>query len=207
MIINFSEDSADVQSLLDIAIRSTQRIQRLTSSLLDINRLEAGQPILEKSLTPPQDMLYDSVDALRPVLETKRINTILAIPDDIPSLMINEGMIQRVIINLIENAIKFTPSRGTIKLGAQKRNKLVHIWVHDTGFGIPEENLQSIFEKYTKLHHKTGHRGYGLGLAYCRLAVEGHGGTIWAENLPEGGSGFTFTIPIPEELETLVREI
>jgi K+-sensing histidine kinase KdpD len=188
-----------IQSLFDIAVRSTKRIQRLTHSMLDINRLEAGQPVIDKKPTSPQQLLKESVDILKHTIKNKRIEIHLDVPDDISPVMINEDMILRVIINLIENAIKFSPPDGTISIGAKQSTNVVRVWVQDAGPGIPDENRQSIFDKYVRLQNKGGIQGYGLGLAYCRLAVEGHGGNIWTENNPVGGSHFTFTIPLYKE--------
>jgi PAS domain S-box-containing protein len=200
------EDESVAQSLIDIALRSTKRIKRLTASLLDINLLETGHPVQDRTLTSPETVIYESLTEFEAILENRRIKTILEISEDVPKLMINTDMIQRVIINLVENAIKFTPPEGTIKLSAYKTENLVRMSIQDTGPGIPKENLETIFEKYTRLHSKPGQRGYGLGLAYCQLAVEGHGGRIWAENMPDGGISFMFTIPISEQPKTSTEE-
>jgi signal transduction histidine kinase len=101
-----------------------------------------------------------------------------------------------VLINLTENAVKFTPPQGTIKIGACLEDQFVRMWVEDSGPGIPVEKRESIFDKYTRLHGKGGPAGFGLGLAYCRLAVEGHGGRIWIENTAKTGSRFVFSLPI-----------
>ena len=81
-------------------------------------------------------------------------------------------------------------------MGARWEKKWVCLWVEDTGPGVPQEKRKSIFEKYTRLHGVNSATGYGLGLAYCRLAVEGHGGRIWVEDAPETGSRFAFAIPV-----------
>jgi NtrC-family two-component system sensor histidine kinase KinB len=206
-MVEFSDADPAIQSLFDIVVRSTKRIQRLTHSLLDINLLEAGQPVLNKKLSSPPSLLADALDALRPILENKKIQVSIDVPDDIPKVLINEDMIGRVVINLVENAIKFTPSGGAITIGAQQSNHEVRFWVQDNGPGIPKEDRKVIFDKYTRLHGRGGPKGYGLGLAYCRLAVEGHGGNIWVDDAPEGGSHFTFTIPIPTEIEIHQAEV
>jgi NtrC-family two-component system sensor histidine kinase KinB len=200
-MVEFSETDPAIQSLFDIVVRSTKRIQRLTHSLLDINRLEAGQPVLDKKLSPPPSLLVEAMDTLRPTIDIKKIKVSIDVPDNIPEVFINEDMIRRVIINLVENAIKFSPSGGAINIGTQQNNQEVRFWIQDNGPGIPKEDRKVIFDKYTRLHGKGGPKGYGLGLAYCRLAVEGHGGNIWVDDAPEGGSHFTFTIPIPTESE------
>jgi len=108
-------------------------------------------------------------------------------------------MVRRVLINLIENAIKYTPPEGSIKIGAHPNAEWVFIWVEDTGPGIPLEKRTSIFDKFTRLHGQGGPAGFGFGLAYCRLAIEGHGGRIWIEETHESGTRFIFTLPVSEE--------
>jgi len=205
-MVDFNKENPTIHSLFDIAMRSTKRIQRLTHSMLDINRLEAGQPVIDKNPASIKSLLIESIDALQPIIENKKLEVVLDIPEKIPLVLINWDMIQRVIINLIENALKYTPPDGMIKIGAQQSTNAVRLWVQDSGPGIPEENRQNIFDKYTRLHGKGGGKGYGLGLAYCRLAVEGHGGNIWAENTPGGGSIFTFTLPLYTEGKTTLAE-
>jgi signal transduction histidine kinase len=196
MMVNFDESKPAVQSLFDIAARSTRRIQRLTHSMLDINRLEAGQPVIDKKPTTPITLLQDSLDTLKPLIENKKLEIVMDFPNETTLVMVNNDMIQRVIINLIENAIKYTPSEGKIIVGAQQSTSMVNFRVQDNGPGIPADHRQQIFEKYTRLQTNGEMDGYGLGLAYCRLAVEGHGGNIWVDNIPGGGSQFTFTIPV-----------
>jgi PAS domain S-box-containing protein len=202
-MVNFDDEYPNIQSLFTIAMRSTKRIQRLTASLLDINRLEAGQPVISKSLTKIESVFGDALEELQPIFENKKIKISLEIAEPLPKLLINEEMVQRVVINLLENAIKYTPKLGSIHLGAQIKDQNIQVWVQDTGPGITEEFLPRIFDKYTRLHRKGKRQGYGLGLAFCRLAVTSHGGSIWAENIPNVGSRFTFTLPMITQAERL----
>jgi PAS domain S-box-containing protein len=183
------------RSLLNIAIRSTERIQRLTNSLLDINRLEAGQPIVNLFATSPHLIASDAVEAISPVSENKGIHLDLAVPGDLPAVLVDGDMIRRVLSNLLENAVKFTPPGGNIAVGAAGDGEYIRVWVQDSGTGIPEGERERIFEKYTRLKEKDSPKGFGLGLAYCRLAVEGHGGRIWVEGKPGEGARFCFTLP------------
>ncbi len=205
-LIAFEDENPTVLSLFDIAIRSTKRIQHLVNSLLDINRLEAGKPVWDKTPTPLQNFLLESIDELKPIFDNKKLKVSLAVPTDIPMVMINREMIRRVIINLTENSIKYTPPEGEVEVGAKQERDFVRVWVQDTGPGIPEKKRSSIFDKYTRLHGSGGPTGYGLGLAYCQLAVEGHGGKIWVESVESGGSKFNFTIPIFVEEDFSISE-
>jgi signal transduction histidine kinase len=117
-------------------------------------------------------------------------------------VLVDGDMIRRVLINLTENAIKFTSPEGKIDIGAKQEGSFVRIWVDDEGPGIPPEERERIFDKFTRLRAKDGPRGLGLGLAYCRLAVIGHGGRIWVEGEPGSGSSFNFTLPIVDEISS-----
>lgn len=195
-ILSLDENPA-LQSLFNIAVRSTERIQRLTNSLLDINRLEAGQPVVNTSLVSVETLIQDSLDAILPIAHNKEQKVELEIQAQLPPIDVDGDMIRRVLINLMENAIKFTPPQGQIRVGArQDQPGQVQIWVADTGPGIPAEKRHLIFDKFTRLHGKSGPAGIGLGLAYCRLAVEGHGGRITVADAPEGGAHFVFSLPV-----------
>jgi signal transduction histidine kinase len=191
------EDSdAALKSLLGIATRSTERIQRLTSSLLDIRRLEAGKPIGNCVAVRTIELAQDAIDAVAATAQTKHQELDNKVPADLPSLLVDADMIRRVLINLLENAVKYTPQAGKFYIAARQEEDWVQIWVQDNGPGIPESDQDRIFEKFTRLNSKDSPRGLGLGLAYCRLAVEGHGGRIWVESQPGEGSRFTLTLPI-----------
>ena len=184
------------RSLLNIALRSTERIQRLTNSLLDMSRLESGQPVVNLFSTPPVLLAVDAVEAVSPVAETKNQIINLNVPPDTPPVLVDGEMIRRVLINLLENAVKYSPPGGEITLGADIKDDVARIWVQDTGPGILTLDQEQIFDKYTRLNPKGSQKGFGLGLAYCRLAIEGHGGTIWVESEPGEGSRFSFTLPL-----------
>lgn len=185
-----------IKSLLNIAIRSTERIQRLTNSLLDLRRLEAGHPISNPRPESVPAIISDSIEAVQSSAESKRqvIETKLAAL--LPDVLVDGEMIRRVLINLLENAVKYTPQGSRIEVGAQPQAEMVQIWVQDSGPGIPPTEQERIFDKFTRLHSAEGQHGFGLGLAYCRLAVEAHGGRIWVESQPGQGACFRFTLPI-----------
>ena len=108
----------------------------------------------------------------------------------------DQEKIRRVLSNLLDNALKFTPVGGVIELGYTDSSQEVIFWVSDTGPGIPPEFQEKIFERYIQIPGSTGRRrGPGLGLAFAKLAVEAHGGRLWVEDNPEGGSVFKFSLP------------
>jgi NtrC-family two-component system sensor histidine kinase KinB len=189
------ESDPTIQSLLNITVRSTDRIQRLTDSLLDMRRLEAGRPIGDCEVVDPAALVDEAYQALAPMIEGKRQSFSLEIEDDLPAICVNADMIRRVLINLLENASKYSPLDSEIYAGARSRDEEVVFWVQDSGPGIPPEDRERIFDKYTRLHSKQGPKGLGLGLAFCKLAVEGHGGRIWVESESDTGSRLKFVLP------------
>ena len=186
------EEYPAADPVLAIAARSTQRIQRLTDSLLDIRRLEAGQPVGDRHFTAPRTLAEEAAAAVQPG-KGHRIE--INIPPELPQVYVDGEMVRRVLINLLENAIKYTPPSSTITLGACDRQGEVEMWVQDRGPGIPNTERERIFEKYTRVDLPNQPQGLGLGLAYCRLAVEAHGGRIWVESEPGEGACFRFTLP------------
>ncbi|HKY55911.1 MAG TPA: ATP-binding protein [Anaerolineales bacterium] len=108
-------------------------------------------------------------------------------------------MARRVLINLMENASKFTHTDETLEVGARHEGNWVHMWVKDNGRGIPPGEQDRIFDKFTRLRGTSKAGGLGIGLAFCRLAVQGHGGKIWVESEQDKGATFHFTFPVATE--------
>jgi len=194
-----SQENEAIQSVTTIARRSTDRIQRLVSSLLDINRLESGQAIVSQQSVIPSLLAEDALDAVRPMTDSRHQVLKSHLSDKLPPVWVDVDMIRRVLINLMENASKFTPPEGKIELGGQQDGDWVQLWVQDNGGGIPAAEREHIFEKYTRLKGQVNASGLGVGLAFCRLAVNGHGGKIWVESDLGQGSKFILTIPVSRE--------
>lgn len=186
-----------LNSMLNIARNSTGRIQRLVNSLLDINRLEAGQQIVDQNSIDPVALVRESIRDVEPSVAARQHTLTNRAKSVMPLVWVDVDMIYRVLINLMENAIKFTPVGGKIDIGAQTSpdGLFVKFWVRDNGPGIPPAERDRIFEKFTRLRGKNRPGGLGVGLAFCRLAVHGHGGEIWLES--EVGVGTTFWLTLP----------
>jgi PAS domain S-box-containing protein len=203
-VLTPENDNNVIQQVLAIAIRSSERMQRLINSLLDINRLEAGQAITTRKSTPVLPLVNEAVEAVQPITSTKHQNVVIEVEDDLPEIWVDEDMIRRVLINLVENATKFTFVDGTIVVGVSRVDGWVRFWVRDSGPGIPVEAQEIIFNKFSRIHlerQTTSDRvpkGLGLGLAFCKLAVEAHGGKIDVESEVGSGSCFSFTVPAAE---------
>lgn len=187
-----------VQSVLNIANRSVDRLQRMINSLLDINRLQAGQPITTRRKIIPAQMLQDVADVVKITCESKQQTVRLQLEDDLPPLQADLDMIRRVLINLLENASKFSPDGTELEIGARNSDGLLTFWVKDQGPGIPPESREIIFEKFSRLQGARSTKGLGLGLAFCRLAVLAHGGKIWVESESGQGSTFLFSLPVSQ---------
>ncbi len=191
-----SPDKESLQSVLDVIRRSTERIQRLVNSLLDINRLEAGQKITQQQVIAPRDLAREAIEIVLPMIESRQQTLTNAIPARLPAVWVDVDMIRRVLINLLENASKFTPPEGKIEIGAKAKNGWVQFWVADNGPGIPPGEQERIFEKFARVKGAGRPGGLGIGLAFCRLAVQGHGGQIWVESTPGKGAKFILTLPV-----------
>ncbi len=190
------EEDEAIESVLQIATRSTERIQRLTNSLLDVHRLEAGKAVISQEVAGVSALAQDAVESIRLMAEAKNQTVEVNLPKDLPALFVDTDMIRRVLINLMENAVKYTPNNGHICLEARPLPPdQVEISVVDTGPGIPEKEQELIFHKFTRLGNRQNAKGLGLGLTFCRLAVQAHGGHIWVKSTEGVGSRFSLTLP------------
>jgi len=183
--------------LLSIAQASTQRMQHLVDSLMEISRMETGEAHFEITAFSLKPMVEDLVQRTI-ILANSKVKLDADIAPDLPMIVADREKIERVLINLIDNALKYVPEQGHIQISAAQQNGSLQVCVSDTGPGIPAEDRERIFERFTQgTGQKIKRRGFGLGLAYCRLAIERHGGRIWVEEPAEGpGSRFIFTLPL-----------
>jgi PAS domain S-box-containing protein len=190
------EERATVLSILKIAENSTDRIQRLVSSLLDVSRLESGQPVADQSVVDVVALVRKTLEDVEPALRGRKQTLIQNLPESLPPIWVDEDMTRRVLINLLENSSKYSPLESTVEVGAREEGQWIHFWVKDQGAGIPPSEQDHIFDKFTRIRGKGKAGGLGIGLAFCRLAVQGHGGRIWVESDIGKGSTFHFTLPL-----------
>jgi signal transduction histidine kinase len=188
-----------MKSLLAISLRSSERIQRMIESLLDLSILEAGQPVANQASANISDIIYESVESIESTINNKNQSIHYRVQENLPKVLVDPDMIRRVMTNLVENASKYSPADTDIEVGAHLDNDKVAVWVQDSGGGIPAMEQERIFDKFTRLKTSSGPKGLGLGLAYCRLAIQAHGGKIWVESVLGIGSRFIFTLPAIQE--------
>lgn len=192
-----------LNSMLSIARNSTARIQRLINSLLDISRLEAGQRVVDKNAVDPIALIRESIHDVEPAAVGRQHTVVSQTVGVLPYVWVDVDMIYRVLVNLLENAIKFTPVGGRIEIGAKTMDgSFVKFWVSDNGPGISAADQERVFEKFTRIRGKNRPGGLGMGLAFCRLAVLGHGGKIWVESELGKGTAFCLTVPVAQKKPT-----
>lgn len=190
-------------SMLNIAKNSTGRIQRLVNSLLDINRLESGQQVADQNSVDPLELIRESLRDVEPSAAARQQKLEVKTISILPLIWVDVDMIYRVFVNLLENAIKFTPVGGRVEIGGQTTDGVfVKFWVRDNGLGISPSDQERIFEKFTRVRGKNRPGGLGVGLAFCRLAVLGHGGDIWVESEVDKGTTFWLTLPVAQKKAT-----
>jgi signal transduction histidine kinase len=184
------------ERILEIAINSAGRMLELVNAILDISRLESGRmPLDPTSFQVPE--LVESVSMMQSAwVEERDLDYEVCIDDDLPPAWGDKGLIERVIQNLVGNAVKFTPPGGRVEIEAYAEPDIpdkLRVSVRDTGPGIPPEIREHLFQKFvTGQQERTGS---GLGLALCRMVIEAHGERIWVSRTSESGTTFTFTLP------------
>ncbi len=191
-----------IEQLLHISLRSAQRMDRLINTILDTARLRQGErPLSITTIDIPQ-LVHEAEEISQPMLTHRRQTLTIQLPPRLPAMQGDVDLLRRVLINLLNNAIKFTPNNGQISLQATVNDEEFQFSVRDNGPGIPLNEQTHIFDMYTRGTATGQIQGSGVGLAFCKLAVEAHGGRIWLESAPNEGANFTVAIPriLPREI-------
>jgi signal transduction histidine kinase len=194
------DDPDTIKRYLTTAQTEIESLNRLINDLFELAQLDAGHIALQCEQTSLADLLSDTLSAMRALAEQGGIHLEgQAAPDTDPVYM-DPQKIQRVLYNLIGNALRHTPSGGTVTIQAVRAGAMAQVVVHDSGEGIPAADLPHIFERFyrgerARTRDGGGQRGVGLGLAIAQGLIEAHGGTITARSDPNQGATFTFTLP------------
>jgi signal transduction histidine kinase len=169
----------------------------MLNELLDLSKIEAGKMELRPTALSLQELLDDLLEGFQPLAQRKSIMMDVCSMESMPKVRADRDKLYEVLANLLENAIKFTPSGGQVQIGALVLDdRYIKLGVSDTGCGIPEEHLPKIFDKFYQVQSVSGNgAGAGLGLAIAKGLIELHGGTIVVESAPGQGSHFSFTLP------------
>ena len=182
------------QSLVETARQEADRLNRLVGNLLDMTRLEAGALKVKREPSDVQDILGTAIGQMEERLAGRSI--LVDVPDPFPLVGLDFVLIVHVITNLLDNALKYSPENSPLELQARSTGAEIQISVLDRGLGIPEEDLEHVFDKFYRVQRSKQVTGTGLGLAICKGIVEAHGGHIRAGNRKDGGTVITIVLPV-----------
>jgi two-component system sensor histidine kinase KdpD len=185
------------QEMLHNIYDEAERLSRLVNNLLNIAKLESGELKLHKELQPLEEVVGAALNRLEKKLADRPIS--ISLPPDLPMVPLDAALAENVFINLLENALKYTPPWSPLSIAAIQKEKVIEVEVADFGPGFSPEDLDRIFDMFYRGSKDLDQKGYGLGLSICRAIVEAHGGRIWTVNRPGGGATIRFTFPLSLE--------
>ncbi|HZU86656.1 MAG TPA: DUF4118 domain-containing protein, partial [Anaerolineaceae bacterium] len=187
-------DRAARMDMLENAHEETLRLNRLVENLLDMTRLEAGALKVILDQGDIQDVIGSALNHLAGFIANRNVEVLIA--PDLPLVPMDFVLIEQVLINLLDNALKYSSPALPLEIGALQQGKEILVKIADRGPGIPAEDLERIFNKFYRVSRSGGIKGTGLGLSICKGIIEAHNGRIWALNREGGGAVFSFTLPI-----------
>ncbi len=195
------EPDSPVKKYLENAQQHCAYLDQMIQGLLDIYRMEEGKLELQLEEANPVEIINEVINQLRPQIEVKKIDLNFTPPLECPKVQLDRNLIKRVIANLLDNGVRHTPDNGkiTIALNSDIQKDIITISITDTGPGLDESYRERIFDKFEQVELKkkgVTSGSVGLGLAFCKMAVELHGGKIWLEN-GNGNEGCTFAFYLP----------
>jgi len=190
-----------VKEFVELSLRNAKRLLGLVNDLLDVDKIQAEGIALNREPVQLRSIVDAAVEQVHYLVEDRDIALATELPPDLPALYVDREKVDRVLVNLLGNAIKFTPRGGAISIVASHsgEDEDVLVAVEDTGEGIPEEYLEKVFDRFAQVESRQAGRkmSTGLGLTFCKMAVEAHGGRIWVESKLGEGTTFFFTLPTP----------
>jgi signal transduction histidine kinase len=193
------------RDLIEMAYEESQRLLHLASNILEVRKMRDGKLKLEPKPMAGKDLKRVIENSLMDVgvgMQQRRVRA--RVPDSLALFSADEDIVRRILANLISNAFKHTIAQGRIQIEARVVSTMIEIAVHDDGEGIPDEDVERIFKDFERSRLTNSTRfDTGMGLAFCKLAVEQHGGNIWVQSARDKGSSFFFTLPqvVPEPVD------
>jgi two-component system sensor histidine kinase KdpD len=192
-------DERTREELISSIYDESERLGRLVANLLHMTRLESGAVRIKKEWQPVEEVVGSALNHLERLLSGRKVS--VQLPDGMPMAPMDPILIEQVLVNLVENAVRYTPAGSEIEIRAFGDGRQLTVEVADRGPGIPDAEKDRVFEKFHRLGDPK--RGVGLGLAICRSIIEAHGGTIRVEDRAGGGAAFRFTLPLEGESPAL----
>ncbi len=191
------DDPESARRFVEIIQRESVRLSELVDELLDLSKIESGKLPVNRAAFSLAELTSDVVSRLEMRLESKRLTLTRQFPPDLPQAYADRAQIARVMLNLLDNAVKYTPAEGRITVGAQDDGTHLTVFVSDSGIGIPEGDQERIFERFYRVDKARSREsgGTGLGLSIVKHLVERNGGSVSVESHPGAGSHFHFTLP------------
>ena len=195
-LLDDERHGADTVRFLEIIARQSSRMERLVSDLLRLARLDARQETLDRTRCDLAQIFRGVASDLAPAIEAKRQRFSTDVPADAATLDADPAKLHDIVRNLVENAVNYSPENSDVRLVTRRRGQELVIVVSDSGPGIPDDDLERVFERFYRVDKSRSRPGgTGLGLAIVKHLVELHGGRVTATNRPEGGAQFTITVP------------
>lgn len=196
-VILHAVDSPSLASRVAQVRQSARQMLTMVLNILDVQKFEDTRVVLDAQPVPLATLVAGAVEQVRFLIERKNLALALAVPEGL-AVRGDAEMLERVLVNLLTNAVKFTPPNGRLAVRADTEDDgQVRLQVQDSGDGVPADQRERVFARFGQLHARDsgGARSTGLGLTFCKLAVEAHGGAIGVTDAPGGGAAFWFTLP------------
>lgn len=192
------KDTAQSETFLKMMREDTERLNRLIHNLLELSRIESREYSLKTEKLSLKHEVERALSILAPRLEEKKIRVDTQVAEDLPSVLADRDQLKQVLLNLLENAVKFNHEGGKIKVTAAKKGSFVETCVQDTGCGIPKDSVNRVFERFFRVDKSrtSSSGGTGLGLSIVKHIVEAHGGQVRCESAPNKGASFFFTLRV-----------
>jgi two-component system phosphate regulon sensor histidine kinase PhoR len=189
------EDLPAARRFVDQIEIEVDALTQMATELLELSKIESGRFALDRSPVAAPDLLESAARRMQVQAERANIRLRVECNADLPRVEVDSQRLEQVLVNLIHNAVKFTPPGGEVVLFAALADSEVRFGVRDTGIGIPADEVSRIFERFYRVDKSRTGSGTGLGLSIAKHIVEAHGGRIWAESIEGRGSTFFFSVP------------
>jgi two-component system phosphate regulon sensor histidine kinase PhoR len=192
------DDKENMKKFTEIIYNETNRLAKIIDDLLDLSKIESGKINITFLPTDISNIIKRTISIIENQAKVKLISIHLSIPEQIPQILADETRISQVFLNLLDNAIKYTPNNGIVTISVEQKNKFVQISIKDTGIGIPEKDISRLFERFYRVDKARSRElgGTGLGLSIAKHIIQSHGGEISVQSEEGNGATFSLTVPI-----------